>query len=145
MIWVPHLGLKGQVDVTVRCRVGRPPAHSGHGQQHNAQQHNAQRHNSAASWGPEVLAPLELKTGKFRAELEHRAQLILYTVMLAERHGAEVPIGALWGCAVLCCCLGWGGDGGAQLRLLRFRAALSFSLLCAALRAPSLRDARRVL
>lgn len=84
MIWAPHLGLKGQIDVTARVRLRRPARpNTTHqlGQQHGA-------------WGAEALVPLELKTGKFKNDVEHRAQLILYTLLLAERYGVDVPIGA---------------------------------------------------
>lgn len=89
MVWAPHLGLKGQIDVTVRVRLRRPPPPA------RSHVHNSNTlSNSVAPWGGELLAPLELKTGKFRAEIEHRSQLILYTLLLEERYGADVPIGA---------------------------------------------------
>ena len=72
MVWAPRAGLKGQLDATVEARLGAGQA--------------ARR------------APLELKTGRFRAAAEHGAQVALYTVLLAERHGRdgeEAPFGLL--------------------------------------------------
>lgn len=51
-MWSPNLGLKGKVDVTVHL----------HGRTSKS------------------VTPFELKTGK--ASLEHRAQIILYVVMM---------------------------------------------------------------
>jgi len=65
MVWAPRVGLKGQLDATVEARLGpgQPPRR----------------------------APLELKTGRFRAAAEHGAQVSLYTLLLAERHGQDGP------------------------------------------------------
>jgi DNA replication ATP-dependent helicase Dna2 len=65
MVWAPRAGLKGQLDATVEAQLGAGQA--------------ARR------------APLELKTGRFRAAAEHGAQVALYTVLLAERHGRDGP------------------------------------------------------
>uniref|UniRef100_A0A3P8YSP2 DNA replication ATP-dependent helicase/nuclease n=1 Tax=Esox lucius TaxID=8010 RepID=A0A3P8YSP2_ESOLU len=61
-IWSPRFGLKGKIDVTAGVRIqraGRPPAHR--------------------------IMPLELKTGKESNSIEHRSQVILYTLMSLER------------------------------------------------------------
>lgn len=60
-IWSPAFGLKGKVDATLMAQI---------------QQEDG-------SWQSVVL-PLELKTGK-PSFLEHRGQVILYAMMLAER------------------------------------------------------------
>ncbi|EPQ56685.1 hypothetical protein GLOTRDRAFT_75513 [Gloeophyllum trabeum ATCC 11539] len=40
--------------------------------------------------------PLELKTGRVVAGMEHRAQTMLYTLLMAERYKADVPSGLLF-------------------------------------------------
>ncbi|XP_061089148.1 DNA replication ATP-dependent helicase/nuclease DNA2 isoform X1 [Conger conger] len=68
-IWSPRFGLKGKIDLTARVRIHhrdrRPPQ--------------------------EKIIPLELKTGKESNSIEHRSQVILYTLMSLERRcDAEV-------------------------------------------------------
>ncbi|XP_046886141.1 DNA replication ATP-dependent helicase/nuclease DNA2 [Hypomesus transpacificus] len=61
-VWSPRFGLKGKIDVTARVRIqrrGRAPV--------------------------ERLMPLELKTGRESNSIEHRSQVILYTLMSLER------------------------------------------------------------
>uniref|UniRef100_A0A8C7HVB1 DNA replication ATP-dependent helicase/nuclease n=1 Tax=Oncorhynchus kisutch TaxID=8019 RepID=A0A8C7HVB1_ONCKI len=61
-IWSPRFGLKGKIDVTAGVRIhrkGRPPLNR--------------------------VMPLELKTGKESNSIEHRSQVILYTLMSLER------------------------------------------------------------
>lgn len=41
-------------------------------------------------------APLELKTGRSSQVMEHRAQTLLYTVLMEERYGTPVPSGLLY-------------------------------------------------
>lgn len=40
--------------------------------------------------------PLELKTGRSTQVMEHRAQTILYTLLMEERYGTPVPSGLLY-------------------------------------------------
>ncbi|KAL5457050.1 hypothetical protein EMCRGX_G034285 [Ephydatia muelleri] len=75
-IWSPRYGLKGKVDVTVTLKDHR---------------------NGTRSATKRV--PLELKTGKMynsRGSVEHRAQVMLYSLMLGDRHGCPVPSGLLF-------------------------------------------------
>uniref|UniRef100_A0A671KY91 DNA replication ATP-dependent helicase/nuclease n=1 Tax=Sinocyclocheilus anshuiensis TaxID=1608454 RepID=A0A671KY91_9TELE len=61
-IWCPRFGLKGKIDVTAGVRIhrrGRRPT--------------------------ERIVPLELKTGKESNSIEHRSQVILYTLMSSAR------------------------------------------------------------
>ncbi|XP_042592779.1 LOW QUALITY PROTEIN: DNA replication ATP-dependent helicase/nuclease DNA2-like [Cyprinus carpio] len=61
-MWCPHFGLKGKIDVTAGVRIhrrGRKPT--------------------------ERIVPLELKTGKESNSIEHRSQVILYTLMSSAR------------------------------------------------------------
>ncbi|XP_030232476.1 DNA replication ATP-dependent helicase/nuclease DNA2 [Gadus morhua] len=66
-MWSPRFGLKGKIDVTTRVRVQR----TGRDGRRRAQ---------------ERVMPLELKTGKETNSIEHRSQVILYTLMVLERH-----------------------------------------------------------
>ncbi|XP_051504000.1 LOW QUALITY PROTEIN: DNA replication ATP-dependent helicase/nuclease DNA2 [Myxocyprinus asiaticus] len=61
-IWSPSFGLKGKIDVTAGVRIhrrGRQPI--------------------------DRIVPLELKTGKESNSIEHRSQVILYTLMCSDR------------------------------------------------------------
>ncbi|XP_072533295.1 DNA replication ATP-dependent helicase/nuclease DNA2 [Salminus brasiliensis] len=61
-IWSPRFGLKGKIDVTAGVRIHRQ------GRKHM-----------------DKVVPLELKTGKESNSIEHRSQVILYTLMSSER------------------------------------------------------------
>ncbi|KAK8783277.1 hypothetical protein V5799_010358 [Amblyomma americanum] len=65
--WCPRLGVKGKVDATVEVRI-----------------QDRRR-----------LLPLELKTGRHTFSSEHKGQVILYTMMMAERLAADVEEGLL--------------------------------------------------
>ncbi|XP_037024244.1 DNA replication ATP-dependent helicase/nuclease DNA2 [Bradysia coprophila] len=66
-IWIPKLGLKGKVDVSVQVKKG----------------------NSRSSM------PLEIKTGKPSFSMEHRGQLMLYQMMMSELEGKPINSGLL--------------------------------------------------
>lgn len=71
-IWSPKYGCKGKVDATVRIHTGARG---------------------------DRLTPLELKSGASRNNLgsvDHRAQLILYTMMMEERYKEKVDSGILY-------------------------------------------------
>lgn len=63
-IWSPTFGLKGKIDATVQVvlRGGR---------------------NDGAT----LTVPLELKTGKKSKVMSHRAQTMLYTLLMTDRYG----------------------------------------------------------
>ncbi|XP_037512396.1 LOW QUALITY PROTEIN: DNA replication ATP-dependent helicase/nuclease DNA2-like [Rhipicephalus sanguineus] len=65
--WCPRLGIKGKVDATLEVKV-----------------HNKRR-----------VLPLELKTGRHTFSSEHKGQVILYTMMMAERQAGDVEEGLL--------------------------------------------------
>uniref|UniRef100_A0A667X6H7 DNA replication ATP-dependent helicase/nuclease n=1 Tax=Myripristis murdjan TaxID=586833 RepID=A0A667X6H7_9TELE len=65
-VWSPRFGLKGKIDVTARVRI-----HRGH---------------NGSRTPLERVMPLELKTGRESNSIEHRSQVILYTLMSMERH-----------------------------------------------------------
>ncbi|KAH6932035.1 hypothetical protein HPB50_002587 [Hyalomma asiaticum] len=65
--WCPRLGIKGKVDATLEVKV-----------------HDRQR-----------VVPLELKTGRHSFSSEHKGQVILYAMMMAERQALDVDEGLL--------------------------------------------------
>lgn len=77
--WSPSYGLKGNVDVTATIAL-------------------SENDPGAATAGPMVVTgPLEFKTGNAeRSVASHRAQTILYTLMLSERYGVEITAGYLY-------------------------------------------------
>ena len=66
-IWSPKWGLKGKVDASVQASIIRYPMK---GQQ--AEEH---------------VAPLEIKTGRSVGIMAHRAQTMLYTLLMEDRYG----------------------------------------------------------
>ncbi|KAK9333963.1 DNA replication factor Dna2-domain-containing protein [Lipomyces starkeyi] len=68
-IWSPMYGLKGSIDMTVVVDI------TGQGK---------------------VTVPFEIKTGRNSKTITHRAQTVLYTLMLADRYDAEVLNGILY-------------------------------------------------
>ena len=104
-IWSPVFGLKGKIDVSVKCDILE--ASSGLHSTTSA----PTRSDQAVSRGGQKLpgngelprrvtssvVPLELKTG--RAEVvstEHRAQTMLYTLMMSDRYKVHVSDGLLY-------------------------------------------------
>ncbi|XP_040891636.1 DNA replication ATP-dependent helicase/nuclease DNA2 [Toxotes jaculatrix] len=72
-VWSPRFGLKGKIDVTARVRIQRPRNGS-----HRALE--------------EKTMPLELKTGRESNSIEHRSQVILYTLMSMDRYNPEAGL-----------------------------------------------------
>uniref|UniRef100_A0A8D0G3H1 DNA replication ATP-dependent helicase/nuclease n=1 Tax=Sphenodon punctatus TaxID=8508 RepID=A0A8D0G3H1_SPHPU len=60
-IWSPRFGLKGKIDVTAAVKIHR------------------------RSGTQQKIMPLELKTGKESNSIEHRSQVVLYTLLCQER------------------------------------------------------------
>ena len=67
-IWSPKWGLKGKVDASVQIKMVRDPS-------------------SKAVKVEENVAPLEIKTGRAVGVMAHRAQTMLYTLLMEERYG----------------------------------------------------------
>lgn len=67
-IWSPKWGLKGKVDASVQVGINRNPSKSG-------------------SVVEEKVAPLEIKTGRSVGVMAHRAQTMLYTLLMEDRYG----------------------------------------------------------
>lgn len=64
-VWSPRFGLKGKIDLTAQVSIQR------------------------ARTSEVKMVPLELKTGKESNSIEHRSQVILYTLMSLERYNTE--------------------------------------------------------
>ncbi|XP_035007188.2 DNA replication ATP-dependent helicase/nuclease DNA2 [Hippoglossus stenolepis] len=72
-VWSPRFGLKGKIDVTARVRI----------------QSSRQGNHRTPE---EKTLPLELKTGRESNSIEHRSQVILYTLMSMERYNPEAGL-----------------------------------------------------
>ncbi|KAL3693543.1 hypothetical protein R1sor_007194 [Riccia sorocarpa] len=76
MIWSPKYGLKGMIDASVTVKL-----------------------NNLTLGGEDRIVPLEFKTGKAtsgQAGVEHRAQVILYTLLMSDRYMQPVDTGLLY-------------------------------------------------
>ncbi|KAG4305313.1 hypothetical protein PORY_001483 [Pneumocystis oryctolagi] len=71
-IWSPKYGLKGNIDATVQIAV---------------------KSKSDLQY---LIAPFELKTGNNTKVMEHRAQTILYTLLLSQHYNVNVEFGLLF-------------------------------------------------
>ncbi|KAK4699919.1 DNA replication ATP-dependent helicase/nuclease Dna2, partial [Phenoliferia sp. Uapishka_3] len=72
-IWSPKYGLKGKVDVSVTGRVAEGPF-----------------------VGQPTTLPFEIKTGKSSGGMEHRAQTMLYTLLMSDRYDEDIDSGLLF-------------------------------------------------
>uniref|UniRef100_V5EZ47 DNA replication ATP-dependent helicase/nuclease DNA2 n=2 Tax=Kalmanozyma brasiliensis (strain GHG001) TaxID=1365824 RepID=V5EZ47_KALBG len=103
-IWSPIYGLKGKVDVSVECDILEesdvPTYKTATGQQGQAFSRGHANNTTTEESKRRVttsVVPLELKTG--RAEVvstEHRAQTMMYTLMMSDRYGVRVDDGLLY-------------------------------------------------
>jgi DNA replication ATP-dependent helicase Dna2 len=75
-IWSPKWGLKGKVDASVQVGINRNPSKPG-------------------SVVEENVAPLEIKTGRSVGVMAHRAQTMLYTLLMEDRYGKLIC--HIWG------------------------------------------------
>ncbi|TKA52359.1 hypothetical protein B0A53_04828 [Rhodotorula sp. CCFEE 5036] len=73
-VWSPRTGLKGKIDVTTLTRLADP------------------RQPGTVRTTP---TPFEIKTGRANAGMEHRAQTMLYTLLLEDRYDQKVDTGLL--------------------------------------------------
>jgi len=69
-IWSPKWGLKGKVDASVQASIVRD----------SMQGQDAEEH----------VAPLEIKTGRSVGVMAHRAQTMLYTLLMEDRYGGDL-------------------------------------------------------
>ena len=72
-VWSPTYGLKGNIDATVQVRLEEPdvPVRT-------------------------LIVPLEVKTGKNTSLVNHRAQTMLYTLLMSDRYDVNVECGMLY-------------------------------------------------
>ena len=77
-VWCPPLGIKGQIDLVVKARILSNSVSASSDTNKNKKYNNS------------VIMPLELKTGKASMQIAHRAQVMLYVLMLVLReHSAS--------------------------------------------------------
>ena len=77
-VWCPPLGIKGQIDLVVKARILSNSVSTSSDTNKNKKYNNS------------VIMPLELKTGKASMQIAHRAQVMLYVLMLVLReHSAS--------------------------------------------------------
>ncbi|KAI8384352.1 DNA replication factor Dna2-domain-containing protein [Radiomyces spectabilis] len=69
-LWSPTYGLKGMIDASIQVK--------------------------ASPCGKILTIPLELKTGKSNRVVSHRAQTILYTLLMSDRYDIIISAGALF-------------------------------------------------
>ncbi|KAI0718426.1 Dna2-domain-containing protein [Cerioporus squamosus] len=84
-IWSPAYGLKGKIDASVEAVVSEIDDGS------TPFTRAAPKIHTTAS-----PMPFEIKTGRSVAGMEHRAQTMLYTLLMGERYGTEIPSGLLY-------------------------------------------------
>ena len=72
-MWSPTYGLKGNIDATVQVRIEEPDVQT-----------------------KTLIVPLEVKTGKNTSLVNHRAQTMLYTLMMSDRYDVDVKCGMLY-------------------------------------------------
>lgn len=84
-IWSPTYGLKGKIDASVEAVV------------HDIDDHSTPFARAAPKVNKNSSPmPFEIKTGRAVAGMEHRAQTMLYTLLMGERYGVDVPSGLLY-------------------------------------------------
>ncbi|BGP02897.1 putative DNA replication helicase Dna2 [Rhodotorula toruloides ATCC 204091] len=72
-IWSPRFGLKGKIDVSTRANVV-----------------------DSVGFSRKGTAPFEIKTGRTNAGMEHRAQTMLYTLLMSDRFDEDIDSGLLY-------------------------------------------------
>ncbi|KAL5490161.1 DNA2 [Sanghuangporus weigelae] len=79
-IWSPKHGLKGKIDASLQVRIDE------------IAEPDRANHRSRESTPCTTVAnmPLEIKTGRAAPSMEHRAQTMLYSVLMDERHGSKL-------------------------------------------------------
>eukprot|EP00884_Botryococcus_braunii_P022766 jgi/Botrbrau1/9173/Bobra.0236s0005.1 len=98
-IWAPKYGLKGMIDASLHIAL-HPASSQVQGKRRDvggswlARQCSSKVVVQAPGEVPVELAPLEFKTG--RPHHSHRAQVLLYLLLMEERYGKEIEKGLLW-------------------------------------------------
>jgi hypothetical protein len=78
-IWSPTYGLKGKLDASVQVLIEQKKEVAT-----SKLSFNKPGDSETRTW----MMPFEIKTGRSVGVLEHRAQTMLYTLLMAERYGA---------------------------------------------------------
>lgn len=73
-IWSPIFGMKGNIDATVQVQIWDPTAMK----------------------QKTLVVPLELKTGRNSSVVSHRAQTILYTLLMTDRYDVNISLALLY-------------------------------------------------
>ena len=81
-VWCPAYGLKGVVDASLEVSCVLP----------RRREESISRDDQREQ---RLVLPFELKTGK-RTHMSHRAQVLLYTLMMSDRYSADVRSGLLY-------------------------------------------------
>jgi hypothetical protein len=104
-IWSAALGMKGQIDMVGRARLFDAAAAAASVYAVRGAVGAAQGVSSLLQ-AQELALPIELKTGKWRAStvISHRAQVILYVLMMTvrEQNGAVLTTKVSWMCLPRC-------------------------------------------
>ena len=82
-IWSPKWGLKGKVDASVQAAVIRKVDNTSN----KAKRSVFAPETAAVDEVEEAVAPLEIKTGRAVGLMAHRAQTMLYTLLMEDRYG----------------------------------------------------------
>lgn len=85
-IWSPMYGLKGFVDVSVEVQIT----------ERGSDGKNAPKGAIPCTNTTTSMMPLELKTGRSVNMIEHRAQTMLYTLMMSDRYRRHIDCGLLY-------------------------------------------------
>ncbi|KAF9434804.1 Tripartite DNA replication factor [Entomortierella beljakovae] len=79
-IWSPMFGLKGKIDASIQITLNTTIKNQG----------------SSTVYSKTLTVPFELKTGKKSNVVSHRAQTMLYTLLLSDRYDINVQLGLLF-------------------------------------------------
>ncbi|MCO5599936.1 hypothetical protein L7F22_054043 [Adiantum nelumboides] len=85
-IWSPMYGLKGFVDVSVEVQIT----------ERGSDGKNVPKGAIPCTSTTTSMMPLELKTGRSINMIEHRAQTMLYTLMMSDRYRRHIDCGLLY-------------------------------------------------
>ncbi|CAL1710756.1 unnamed protein product [Somion occarium] len=87
-IWSPSYGLKGKLDASVQAVISETDT--------TPNPFTIASRKPNVSQSESLTMPFEIKTGRAVAGMEHRAQTMLYTLLMSERYKTDVPSGLLY-------------------------------------------------
>ncbi|KAJ9091006.1 hypothetical protein QFC19_009302 [Naganishia cerealis] len=92
-IWSPKWGMKGKIDASVQATIEQPPDRK----RNNVNGTMREQVNVGGGWrGRSGPMPFEIKTGRAVGVMEHRAQTMLYTLLMEERYRTRIKSGLLY-------------------------------------------------